>query len=182
MYSKNKNDGVPLHIFELNNSRKLDILIFPLLFITLCAGVIIIGVLHGVIASLLLIPILLGFIWITILSVWQKVLIYSDGIVHCQGKRRSFVPWEDLMHIMRPARGVCGISTASTICDEVEGGMITKLLHHRWDSRFLMLSDVIDFPVKLPSDWGRYQIDMEGLQETKFGQIIFDYAPHLFEK
>ena len=178
--TKRKHDDIPIQVFKPGRGSQLivvAIIIFSLLHFFYWSREFEAGDILSIVYLIFFIG-FYGFVLLNmILSATQKIVIYEDGIEQQYGSRRTFAKWEDLSYIQQRKRGksrVTGIVTAVPMQNRVSGGLLEKYLHHKWDMQFLELTAISKMPVISA------YIDSSKLRDTKFGQILFDYAPHLF--
>jgi len=129
-----------------------------------------------------LMALLFGFYLLyTFMGSTSTIAVYEDGIEQRYGSRRLFSTWENLSHFERRKHGrssMSGIVTNAPMQQRVSGGWIEKLLHYKHDLRFMPLSDVESFRLKYDRQGKIYYLH-EKTKQSKFGQILKDYAPHL---
>lgn len=114
----------------------------------------------------------------------RSIRIYEDGIEYRDGKYHIFSDWDNLIDFecRRYRRNeIEGLVTKEPVQHSKIPTFLEKWLWNRWDNQFINISAVMNIPTRHAELFNR-RVDLEKLQETEFGQLLYGYAPHLFEK
>jgi hypothetical protein len=109
----------------------------------------------------------------------SRVTVYEEGIELERGNSKFFATWENISHFGIKFGGKNqqrGLWLHEAVQPEAHG--IEKLFFG-WKSNFLNLAQYVNLP--RPNLFSR-EIDTDKLLETEFGQAVYEFAPHLFDK
>jgi hypothetical protein len=132
-------------------------------------------------------PIIIGLLGMDAFLVWfgivfgtqSRVTVYEEGIELERGNSKFFTTWENISHFGTKFGGKNqqrGLWLHEAVQPEAHG--IEKLFFG-WKSNFLNLAQYVNLP--RPNHFSR-EIDTDKLLETEFGQAVYEFAPHLFDK
>jgi hypothetical protein len=132
-------------------------------------------------------PLIIGLLGMDAFLVWfgvifgtqSRVTVYEEGIELERGNSRFFAAWDNISHFGTKFGGKNqqrGLWLHEAVQPEAHG--IEKLFFG-WKSNFLNLAQYVNLP--RPNAFSR-EIDTDKLLETEFGQAVYEFAPHLFDK
>jgi len=188
--SKRKHSDDPLHIIKAHPISKVSYSFSLLMSITIFVfSVYLLGIGQAsleVIGSIITLFIFSG--WVMQYSwsrIRESVWIYEAGIEHRIGNRRLFALWDNLIEIRwhsRGREGFIGLQSDIPLVAQGSINIIERLLPVQWGRYTIRIPEMHGVKTEIDGCWGGRRIDFEQLRQVKFGQILHDYAPHLFDE
>ena len=117
-----------------------------------------------------------------LLNLSETVSIYSDGIAYQLTNKYIFFTWEQLSHFECYYVGRTiekGIKAHSSVSQDGSNVIEYQIYRKPYDD-FIPLSNLLSIPTMSKKN-NMLEIDLNQLKLTEFGQLIYDYAPQLFE-